>query len=119
MASDRPEDKAESVVSAADAFMNRLRPPAEEDVPLLTDVVDEDDLPAPAYPPSTLSDAVQAELSQELEEWLDMRLTGAILKVLDGLADQLVAQISQEARADLLPRLQAVLDRDAAGKPKG
>lgn len=116
---ENPEDKAEAVVSAADAFMNRLRPPAEEDVPLLTDVVDEAALPPPTYAPSTLSAEVQADLSRELEAWLDMHLTGAVLKVLDNLADQLVARISEQARADLLPRLQAVLSRDGEGLDKG
>ncbi|HEY3432365.1 MAG TPA: hypothetical protein VGK09_07440 [Rhodocyclaceae bacterium] len=109
------------VVGAADAFMTRLRPPAEEDVPLLTEVVET--LPTTAAenaePASTLlTGEIQAALSQELEDWLDMHLTEAVLRVLDGVADQLVARITQEARQDLLPRLQAALLNAQGSTPK-
>lgn len=106
----KADGSTSDVLGAADAFMSRLTPPAEEDVPLLTEVVE-----APAelggVVPATphLSPTAQAALSQELEEWLDMHLTEAVLKVLDGVADQLVARITQEARQDLLPRLHAAL----------
>ena len=108
------------VVGAADAFMARLRPPAEEDVPLLTEVVET--LPTAAEnaePAATLlTGEIQAALSQELEDWLDMHLTEAVLRVLDGVADQLVARITQEARQDLLPRLQAALLNAQGSTPK-
>jgi len=110
------------VVGAADAFMTRLRPPAEEDVPLLTEVVETLPVAATtenAEPPSTLlTGEIQAALSQELEDWLDMHLTEAVLRVLDGVADQLVARITQEARQDLLPRLQAALLNAQGSTPK-
>jgi len=103
-----PKDEAADLVGAADAFMNRLSPPAEEDVPLLTEVVEA--LPEAVQTLSPrLTAAAEAALSEELENWLDMHLTEAVLKVLDGVADQLVARITQEARQDLLPRLQAAL----------
>lgn len=108
------------VVGAADAFMNRLRPPAEEDVPLLTDVVGEDaESPPPPTPVREASSPVplsvplsaddQARLAEALETWLDLHLTDAVLKTLDGVVDQLVARLGQEARQDLLPRLLAAL----------
>jgi hypothetical protein len=122
MDTDKPRlSSTPGVVQSADAFMSRLRPPAEEDVPLLTEVVAEipQEAPAPAPQPSSILTAeAQAALRQELENWLDMHLTDAVLKVLDGLADQLVARVSQEAREDLLPRLEAVLEPYARPQEK-
>ena len=121
MDTDKPSlSSTPSIVQNADAFMSRLRPPAEEDVPLLTEVVAEipQEATVPAHQPSMLTAEAQAALRQELENWLDMHLTDAVLKVLDGLADQLVARVSQEAREDLLPRLEAVLEPYARPQEK-
>jgi len=121
MDTDKPRlSSTPGVVQSADAFMSRLRPPAEEDVPLLTEVVAEipQEALAPTPQPSILTAEAQAALRQELENWLDMHLTDAVLKVLDGLADQLVARVSQEAREDLLPRLEAVLEPYARPQEK-
>ena len=95
----------------ADAFMSRLRPPAEEDVPVLTEVVGAADLPTAARPPAALNGAVlsEAALTALLSEWLDTRLPDAVLKVLDGVTDQLIQRITREAEEDLLPRLTAAL----------
>ncbi|RTL56431.1 MAG: hypothetical protein EKK46_04265 [Rhodocyclaceae bacterium] len=109
-------DTERDLMGAADAFMTRLRPPAEDDVPLLTDVVEG---PAPAASASaapTLTAEAQAALSRELEDWLDMHLTEAVLRVLDGVADHLVERITREAREDLLPRLQAALARPSTAQ---
>lgn len=115
MDTDQPQPhQSVDVMDAADTFMSRLRPPAEEDVPLLTEVVESGAIHTPAptdnpFPPITAE--TQAALQQTLEEWLDMHLTEAILKVLDGIADQLVARVALEAREDLLPKLQATLQQ--------
>ena len=95
----------------ADAFMSRLRPPAEEDVPLLTEVVGQD---APPVLRSGLPPTVDQEaLAAVLAEWLDTRLPEAVLQVLDGVADQLILKLTRDAEDDLLPRLTAAL-----GKPQ-
>ncbi len=53
-------------------------------------------------------------LAEELAKWLDSDLPEVIMRVLDGITDQLVAQIAEEARAALLPRLQAGLEEEQA-----
>lgn len=53
-------------------------------------------------------------LAEELAKWLDSDLPQVIMRVLDGITDQLVAQIADEARAALLPRLQAGLEEEQA-----
>jgi len=107
---DAEDDK--DILSAADAFMQRLRPPADEDVPLLTEIVENAGLlPLPE------SANARETLASELEYWLDMHLPEAVLKVLDGVADQLVLQVGEQARRDLLPRLVAALGTPSATNP--
>ncbi|MCK9283337.1 MAG: hypothetical protein M0P39_03545 [Rhodocyclaceae bacterium] len=104
-------DEERDLIRKADAFMQRLRPPADEDVPVLTEVVEANALRPP------LSDDVREVLVTELENWLDMHLPAAVLRVLDGVADQLIAQIAQDARKDLLPQLLSVLENRRHGSP--
>ncbi len=105
-------DEDRDLISVADAFMQRLRPPADDDVPLLTEVVEAAALQAPLP-----GDAEEA-LIHELEVWLDMHLPEAVLRVLDGVADQLILQIGEHARRDLLPRLRAAIhERPVAAAP--
>lgn len=56
-----------------------------------------------------LPDQRQA-LAEELGTWLDRELPQVVMRVLDGLTDLMVAQVTEEARAALLPRLQTVLE---------
>lgn len=96
------------LLSKVDAFMNRLRPPAEDDVPVLTEVVDLAPV-APAAPlidASALQVAIQAAVARELDNWLDLTLPDIVLRVLDGVADQMILQVGDQARKDLLPWLQ-------------
>lgn len=97
-----------------DAFINRLRPPAEDDVPVLTDVVDHPlaaptPRTVPAIDTATLSSAIQATVAREIDNWLDLNLPDIVLRVLDGVADQLILQVGDQARKELLPSLQAAL----------
>lgn len=107
MASDPPKLDP---LAHADAFMSRLRPPAEEDVPLLTEVVTEETPLAAGTPlaPPTLDESA---LAAALSEWLDAKMPEAVLKVLDGVADQLILKLTRDAEEDLLPRLTAALDK--------
>ncbi len=96
------------LLSKVDAFMNRLRPPAEDDVPVLTEVVDLAPITpaAPLMDASALQAAIQAAVARELDNWLDLTLPDIVLRVLDGVADQMILQVGDQARKDLLPWLQ-------------
>lgn len=82
-----------------------------DDVPVLTEVVNPDTLPqaAPVQTPVDLA-GLRNALAFELETWLDEELPQHVLRVLDGITDQLIIQLSLKARSDLLPRLQSILD---------
>jgi hypothetical protein len=130
---------ADDVLDKADALMRRhrvfvagapqqpslLAEPESEDIPVLTEVVD-----ATATMPPTedvdaklqdlLAERLAAQrqlLADELAAWLDTELPRLVMFVLDGVTDQLVAQVTAEARAALLPRLQAALETSAAPPP--
>ncbi|MDK9724759.1 MAG: hypothetical protein OEL88_07695 [Sterolibacteriaceae bacterium MAG5] len=87
-------------------------PTAADDVPVLTEVVEPDaDLqPEAADAPPEKIASLRNSLAFELETWLDEELPQHVMRVLDGLTDQLIIQLSLKARADLLPRLQAILE---------
>jgi hypothetical protein len=103
-----------------------------EDLPVLTEVVgDTESSTAPT--PSAVTDidallrdrisALQPHqrelLRRELATWLDEQLPQLVMRVLDGVTDQLVAQINTQARVSLLPKLQAVLEYSEAEPPSG
>ena len=97
-----------------------------EDVPVLTEVFDPAALPATPLAVEPADDLrfdrlerQREALAAELAGWLDTELPRVVLAVLDGVTDQIVAQITAEARAALLPRLQAALEaeEDAAPPP--
>ncbi len=128
---------ADDLMGKADALMRRHRvfvagAPEQhsllavegDDVPVLTEVVD-------ATTPATADEmeahlrellfdhlAVQrAALAEELAVWLDTELPRVVMAVLDGVTDHLVAQVTAEARAALLPRLQAALEAEEPAAP--
>lgn len=98
-----------------------------EDLPVLTEVVagiDEAALPVPTDIESLLQERLAAALPQqrevlrrELALWLDEQLPQLVMRVLDGVTDQLVAQINTQARMTLLPKLQAALEADTEAPP--
>ena len=59
-------------------------------------------------------------LREELSRWLEQELPQAVLKVTDGLADQLMGELTEQAEKKLLPRLIARLDGTAplSGHPE-
>ena len=83
-----------------------------DDVPVLTEVISPDALTETlaATPPSVDLGELRNALAFQLETWLDEELPDHILRMLDGMSDQLIVQLSLKARAELLPRLQKVLD---------
>lgn len=79
---------------------------ASSELPLLTEIVTPDEVASLLLEEQQRSDAIQKELAR----WLDEDLPEAILKVTDGLADQLVQRISGQATGELLPRLLACIE---------
>ena len=105
--------------------------PAEPlpELPVLTEVVDPDAaLPAPAETPipteriealaramlSELLPSRQQQAADALGTWLDGELPQIVMHVLDGLTDHIVAQVTADVRASLIPALQEALERDPA-----
>jgi len=101
-----------------------------DDVPLLTEIFSPPEAPAAAAEapepviPQDLIDARAAELAQaqlpfqrqamadEVAAWLDNELPQVVVRVLDGLTDQIIGRVTEEAKAVLVPRLQDALEAD-------
>jgi hypothetical protein len=76
--------------------------PTDDDLPVLTDIVAVNELIASEMPLEIVSgEAVVAET----QRWLDEELPGAVLSVLDGLADHLVATITERMRTEVIDAL--------------
>ncbi len=111
-------------VAGAPEQHNLLAPVEGEDVPVLTEVVS---AAAPRAADEAagrlrelLSDHLALQrtaLAAELTAWLDTELPRIVTAMLDGVTDQLVAKVTAEARAALLPRLQAALEPEQAAPP--
>lgn len=121
------DDGTSEILLKADALIRRSRtyvaglpatqsPPAppDDDLPVLTEIVTEDDVALATAPPH-MQQHLDA-LREELSLWLEQELPHAVLKVTDGLADQLMGELTHQAERNLLPRLLARLD-GTAGKP--
>jgi len=119
------DDNTEDVLRKADALIRRTRvfvagsppeaapaPPPEDDLPVLTDVVTEQEAALATAPPH-MQQHLDA-LREELSRWLEQELPHAVLKVTDGLADQLMGELTNQAEKNLLPRLIARLDGSAS-----
>lgn len=132
--SDDANQQPNSVLQAADALMRRHRrvfvagaaaettPAAAttaeptaltdaDDIPVLTDAVD--DLAAPAIQAvrediakhiHAAVTASEAELTQALERWIEAYLPKMLAHALDGVAEQLRAEIAAKLRAEILNR---------------
>jgi len=110
------------------------RPPAAAipveplpELPVLTEIVDPTaPLPLPpelVIPPervealaramlSELLPARQQQVADALGVWLDGELPHIVMHVLDGLTDHIVAQVTADVHASLIPALQAALEMD-------
>ncbi|MDP1609473.1 MAG: hypothetical protein Q8M11_00335 [Sulfuritalea sp.] len=119
------DDDTADLLRQADALIRRNRtyvagsspvaahvPPPEEDLPVLTDIVTEQEAALATAPPH-MQQHLDA-LREELSRWLVQELPHAVLKVTDGLADQLMGELTHQAEKKLLPRLIARLDGTAA-----
>lgn len=139
--------ESEDILQKADTLMRRHRvfvaggeplPPSEgsgpvEDIPVLTEVVEAPAtslaIPLGIDPKaiegfvnerlSTLLPAQREMLARELESWLDEQLPQIVMRLFDGITDQLVSQVSRQARSALLPRLQAALEAEEGPPQEG
>ena len=50
----------------------------------------------------------RAAMLREFERWLDEQLPQVVISAMDGMTDRLVTAITRRARAELLPRLEAI-----------
>lgn len=118
------DDNTAEVLRKADALIRRTRvfvagsstlptqtESADDDLPILTDIVTEHEAALATAPPH-MQQHLDA-LREELSRWLDQELPQAVLKVTDGLADQLMGELTHQAERNLLPRLIARLDGTA------
>ncbi|MDP1733796.1 MAG: hypothetical protein Q8L44_05465 [Sulfuritalea sp.] len=119
------DDNTADLLRKADALIKRTRvyvagssvptvaaTPPEDDLPILTDIVTEHEAALATAPPH-MQQHLDA-LREELSRWLDQELPQAVLKVTDGLADQLMGELTDQAEKNLLPRLIARLDGTAS-----
>ena len=119
------DDNTDDVLRKADALIRRTRvfvagsspeaaptAPPEDDLPVLTDIVTEQEAALATAPPH-MQQHLDA-LREELTRWLEQELPDAVLKVTDGLADQLMGELTNQAEKNLLPRLIARLDGTAS-----
>lgn len=121
------QDGTHRVLAQADALMRRHRvfvagsnvtaeatenpPSQEDDIPVLTEVVAEvvaesspNESPAP-IPVQELLDSQRAKIEQTIEQWLDEKLPEEVLRVMDGISDQLIGSLVTRMRNELLPQL--------------
>ncbi len=119
------EENTEDLLRKADALIRRSRifvagssaptasaTPPDDDLPTLTDIVSAEEAALATAPPH-MQQHLDA-LREELSLWLIQELPQAVLKVTDGLADQLMGELTHQAEKNLLPRLIARLDGTAS-----
>lgn len=121
------QDGTHRVLAQADALMRRHRvfiaggnaaaeatenpPSQEDDIPVLTEVVAEaiaESSPNESPPPvpvQELLDSQRAKIEQTIEQWLDEKLPEEVLRVMDGISDQLIGSLVTRMRNELLPQL--------------
>jgi len=84
----------------------------DEDLPLLTEVVTADQGAqvdgALRLRLEQLLAGERAAIRREFERWLDEQLPQVVTSAMDGITDRLLGLITRRARAQLLPRLQAM-----------
>ena len=87
--------------------------PIDEDLPILTDIVE--DFPPPAPPPRTTGAAAdpgfELEIGRIVDAWLAAALPPLIERELERCAERLQAELCERLRAELLPAVSATIRR--------
>lgn len=104
---------------------------AVEDLPVLTDIVDDEPAVIEAGTPSQLDieRAVrqrveqllmerQVLLAREIERWLDEQMPQLVIRAMDGITDHLVALLANRAKDELLPLVDGALKRAETTEPE-
>lgn len=118
-------DDDSAILRKADALMSRHRSTTgileqaitasiDDGLPVLTEIVTAESFQL-ATAPAHMQQQLET-LREELARWLNEELPHAVLKVTDGLADQLMAELTHQAEQHLLPRLIARLDGSATSE---
>jgi hypothetical protein len=135
MVDDTPSPDHQATTSRRRSFVaggTRLPSPpdpaeSQPDLPVLTDVVDPAAAPSqpeasePSIPPERIEALARAMLAEVLPQrqlqaaealnaWLDGELPQIVMQVVDGLTDHIVAQVTANVRASLVPAVEAALD---------
>lgn len=137
-----PDDKPSTVLSQADALMQRHRRVSaitgqplpggsgnaaenDDDLPVLTEIVDTSKVSEP-IPDNTGPDlkaqihaavgANDAELARILEGWIASQLPHVLSQALDNVAEQLKTELAAKLRSELLTRPMFDEGIDKAGK---
>jgi uncharacterized FlaG/YvyC family protein len=104
-----------------------------DDLPVLTDMVAAPEIESAAAPVIAISteaieqraqvlahefmlerlSAQRATIEKEVVAWLDSELPHIVMYVVDGLTDQLVAQITAAVRLELMPKLQLAVEAES------
>jgi len=114
-------------------------PEPVDDLPVLTDMVATPEAeavlaapPAPTAPAATIEERAQVlahefmlerlaaqrqTIEKEVIAWLDTELPHIVMYVVDGLTDQLVAQVTAAVRLELLPKLQLAVEAESQPSP--
>jgi hypothetical protein len=114
-----PEPAPAPTLAATEPPPAQATPAHDHDIPLLTDIVEHDELAqtsAEVVVNSALTDQEKV-IRAAIERWVDERLPDAILHVLDGFTDRLIAAVSERARVELLASLDHGLRSDDASMP--
>ena len=130
--SDQDDDTSRNLLSKADEFLRRRErigtglivgqpradtPNESDDIPLLTDVVSQAAI-AVYFASAKSRNNIKAEISREMAAWLDENLPQVVVHALDGISDRLIAQIHENVRTDLLPRLERAINDDLEADEK-
>ena len=102
-----------------------------DDLPVLTDMVAAPDVESAAVP-AIATEAIEQRaqvlahefmlerlsaqrltIEKEVVAWLDTELPHIVMYVVDGLTDQLVAQVTAAVRLELLPKLQLAVEAES------
>ena len=101
-----------SVTPAVAAFIDTEpadQTQADEDIPVLTEVVASDALADLTADEQSAQEPMVAVswANAQIQRWIDEELPTVVLSVLDGVADRLVAEMVNRAQADLLDKIAA------------
>lgn len=110
---------AKGVVEESQSLPDTDTPaPVDEDFPVLTEIVSEitiedsgeKSVPGSGAEPDNIAAMQRQKIEEAMEGWLDSRLPDEVLRVMDGVSDQLIVSLVSRMREELLPELLTAID---------